>query len=77
MDKTRIGLVGYGTMGVVHAEYLLSGEVAGAELTAVCDLSEANLTRAKDALGDAEPLLEPRCFALARPAARGRRARDL
>jgi len=53
MAKTRIGLVGYGTMGVVHARYLLAGEVADAELTAVCDLSETNLARAKDTIGDA------------------------
>ena len=53
MDKTRIGLVGYGTMGMAHARYLVGGEVLDGQLTAVADVSEANLTRAKDSLGDA------------------------
>jgi len=53
MAKTRIGLVGFGTMGVAHSRYLTAGEVPDAELTAVCDLSETNLARAKDTLGDA------------------------
>jgi predicted dehydrogenase len=50
MDKVRIGLIGYGTMGKNHAKYLTAGEVPDAELTAVCDVSAANLNKAKEDL---------------------------
>jgi len=52
MANTRIGLVGYGTMGMAHARYLAAGEVPDGELTAIADVSEANLARARDSLGD-------------------------
>ena len=58
MAKTRIGLVGYGTMGTVHARYLVGGEVLDGELTAVADANEANLARAKDSPGDAAAYVE-------------------
>lgn len=51
MNKVRIGLIGYGSMGRNHAKYLAAGEVADAELTAVCDISVENHNRAKQELG--------------------------
>ena len=41
--KVRIGIVGLGNMGRFHADYLLKGEVARAELTAVSDASPGSL----------------------------------
>jgi len=37
MSSIRMGLVGLGNIGAYHAEYLSKGQVARAELTAVCD----------------------------------------
>jgi len=37
MDRVRIGVVGLGNMGRIHAEYLLEGKIRRAELTAVAD----------------------------------------
>jgi predicted dehydrogenase len=42
MNEVRIGIIGTGSMGAVHAESILTGKVPRARLTAVCDL-EANL----------------------------------
>jgi len=52
MDKVRIGLVGIGNMGSGHLSYLINGEVVGAELTAVCDISPQRLQWAAEHLGD-------------------------
>ena len=48
MDKVRIGIIGMGNMGKYHADYLLKGEVAHAELTAVCSTSPHKLESYKD-----------------------------
>jgi predicted dehydrogenase len=48
----KIGIIGIGNMGSSHAQYLNNGDVAGAELTAVCDLNEERLEWAKDHLSD-------------------------
>ncbi len=48
MDKVRIGIVGMGNMGKYHADYLLKGEVAHAELAAVCSTSPHKLEAYKD-----------------------------
>jgi len=37
LDKVRIGVVGLGNMGAMHARYLAEGKVEGAVLTAVAD----------------------------------------
>ena len=37
MDKVRLGIIGVGNIGTVHARYLLAGTVKEACLTAVCD----------------------------------------
>lgn len=44
----RIGIIGLGNMGSGHLSYLSQGEVKGAELTAVCDVSPERLQRAKN-----------------------------
>jgi len=52
LNKVKIGIIGIGNMGSSHAQYLINGEVAGAELTAVCDVNPDRLKWANDALGD-------------------------
>lgn len=58
MEKVRIGVVGIGSMGTRHAEYLFAGQVPGAELIAVCDNNPQRLTWAKQAFGDKVALFE-------------------
>ncbi len=53
MDTVRIGIIGIGGMGRHHAEYLSKGEVPGAQLAAVCDISPAALDWAGGKFGDA------------------------
>ena len=48
MSKVRIGIIGMGNMGKYHADYLLKGEVAGAQLAAVCSTSPQKLEAYKD-----------------------------
>jgi len=49
--KVRIGVLGLGNMGSIHAKYIKDGEVKGAELTAVCDLTAERRGRAQEVLG--------------------------
>lgn len=51
MNKVRIGVIGIGNMGSVHATYLSKGEVPNAEITAVCDIKPERLKWAKENLG--------------------------
>lgn len=39
-STVRVGIIGVGNMGSAHARTLLSGNIAGAELVAVCDIRE-------------------------------------
>ena len=48
MEKVRIGIVGMGNMGKYHADYLIKGKVAPAELSAVCSTSPEKLSAYKD-----------------------------
>ena len=48
MEKVRIGIVGMGNMGKYHADYLIKGKVAHAELAAVCSTSPEKLSAYKD-----------------------------
>ena len=60
MDKVRIGIAGMGNMGQYHANYLMKGEVARAELTAVCSTSPHKLTSYEDKVqifSDAEAMI--------------------
>lgn len=52
MEKVRIGVIGIGNMGSVHASYLKAGEIPNAELTAVCDTNPQRLKWAKENLGE-------------------------
>lgn len=58
MDKLRIGIIGVGNMGSVHARQLANGEVPGAELAAVCDIRPERLKWAGEALGSGIRLFE-------------------
>ena len=42
-EKVRVGVIGLGNMGGVHARELLAGRVQHAELAAVCDLETSAL----------------------------------
>lgn len=52
MEQVRIGIVGIGNMGTSHATYLARGDVDGAVLSAVCDVSKERLQWAADQWGD-------------------------
>ena len=58
MEKVRIGVIGIGNMGTSHARNIKSGNVQGAELTAVCDINPDRLMWAKDALGESVALFD-------------------
>lgn len=58
MDKVRIGIIGIGGMGSFHAQYLVNGEVPGAQLTAVCDVNPERLEWAKEKLGSGIQLFD-------------------
>ena len=48
MEKVRVGVIGIGNMGSAHAESILSGEINGLELTAVCDIDEVKFEKFKN-----------------------------
>lgn len=52
MDKVKIGIIGIGNMGSSHAGYIAKGEVAGAELAAVCDTDPERLKWARETFGE-------------------------
>ena len=58
MDKVRIGIIGIGNMGTVHAKYISAGEIPNAELAAVCDINPKRLEWARDNLGEGILLFE-------------------
>ena len=43
MDKLRLGIIGYGNMGVGHVINVMSGKVPNMKLSAVCDCAPARL----------------------------------
>jgi predicted dehydrogenase len=49
METVKIGIVGLGTMGLLHAQNLLGGKVPRCELTAVCDPKADRLKQAQPA----------------------------
>jgi predicted dehydrogenase len=53
LDIVRIGIVGLGNMGTGHAKYLIEGQVNGAVLAAVSDISPDRLKLAREQWGDA------------------------
>ncbi len=50
MNKAKVGIVGIGNVGSSHAASICAGKIKGMELAAVCDISEAKLDWANDAL---------------------------
>ncbi len=48
MDLVRIGIIGLGNMGSLHATYLAAGAVEGASLGALCDIDPEKLKRIAD-----------------------------
>jgi len=44
MEKVRIGMIGIGSMGTSHSNWLVGGQVERACLTAVCDINEQRRT---------------------------------
>lgn len=51
MDTVRIGFVGVGGMGTAHVRNLV--RIAGAQITAVCDINVAHAERARDLITEA------------------------
>lgn len=45
MDNVRLGIIGLGGMGQLHAESLLAGKILRCELVAACDAVEARLAK--------------------------------
>ena len=52
MSEVGIGIIGIGGMGGYHINYLSKGEVPGARLAAVCDMSPDRVKWARENLGD-------------------------
>lgn len=52
MNKVRVGVIGIGNMGSVHATNLFEGKVANAELAAVCDINPDRLKWATEKFGE-------------------------
>lgn len=47
MAKLRIGIIGVGNIGSLHASYLAPGKIANAELVALCDIDPQKLAAAE------------------------------
>ncbi len=45
MDVVRLGIVGLGNMGAIHADSVLAGKIRGLKLVAVCDSDASRLGR--------------------------------
>lgn len=52
MSEVKVGIIGIGGMGSKHALQIDTGQVEGATLTAVCDISEDRLEWAKNNLSE-------------------------
>ena len=48
MKKIRLGILGFGNIGKVHADNIIGGKCPNVELSAICDLKEARLEEAKE-----------------------------
>ncbi len=50
MDKVKLGIIGYGSMGSSHAKYIIEGEVPGCVLSCVFDNDPEKLEKARSEL---------------------------
>jgi len=50
MDKVKLGIIGFGSMGSSHAKYIMDGEVPGCELSCVFDNDPKKLKKARTEL---------------------------
>lgn len=48
MSELRFGIIGIGNMGHTHAKNIFEGKISNLKLTAVCDIDEAKLEKAKE-----------------------------
>ena len=48
MKKIKLGILGFGNIGKVHTDNIISGKCPSVELAAICDLKEARLEEAKE-----------------------------
>ena len=54
MEKVKFGIVGVGNQGTKYAKMLVSGEIIGATLSAVCDTNPEKLASLSDRIGGGE-----------------------
>ncbi|MFC1736156.1 Gfo/Idh/MocA family protein [Candidatus Hydrogenedentota bacterium] len=54
--RLELGILGIGNIGTNHARYLVSGQVPGARLAAICDLDGEKLSQAKETFSAAEDI---------------------
>ncbi len=52
MDKIKLGIIGYGNMGVGHVKNIMAGKAPNVELCAVCDIDEKKIEKLKDSYPD-------------------------
>ncbi len=52
MTILKVGIIGLGNMGTSHAKRLFNREIDGAILTAVCDVREERMVKAREEFGD-------------------------
>jgi predicted dehydrogenase len=45
MECVKLGIIGIGTMGSVHAQNIMEGKIARCKLTAVCDPKPERMKR--------------------------------
>ena len=48
MEKVRIGIIGYGNMGMSHVENIMQGKAPNVDLVAVCDISDTRRNMVKN-----------------------------
>lgn len=58
MKNVKVGIIGIGNMGRIHASYLNDGDVPGAELVAVSDINSAALDWAENNLDSSVVIYE-------------------
>ena len=52
MQKVRLGVIGFGSMGTTHCKNVFDGKVPNMEIGAICDISEDRRNAAKETYPD-------------------------